>query len=266
MELRGFLARSPFAIANSWTSLFAPENGRPAKREPRHGRLFPAISVVIPAHNEERYLGPTLCALHEQTYRFFEIIVVANGCTDETQQAARGRCHRVIVLPEKNLGKARNLGARMAYGDLLLFLDADTILEPMALKQIAEDFSPTDAAGTLHARPDSNRLSCWLIYQLKNFMHRSALHPGSSGVIICWKDQFLKAGRFDEGLEVRENSDLIKRLKRFGRYKFIGDVTAITSMRRYEQRGVGRVLWLWCRLWFQSLVGDLHHHRYEAVR
>src|SRR5690242_3707461 len=254
MELREFLARPPFAIANTWTSLFAPESTRPAKRQPRRGRLFPAISVVIPAHNEERYLGATLGALHRQTYRFFEIIVVANGCNDRTQAVARGRCHRVIVLPEKNLGKSRNLGAQMAYGDLLLFLDADTILEPMALKQIAEDFSSTDAAGTLRAKPDSNRLSCCLIYLLKNFMHRSALHPGSSGVILCWKNQFLKAGGFDEGLEVRENSELIKRLRRYGRYKFIGDVTATTSMRRYEQRGVGRVVWLWCRLWFESLV------------
>lgn len=266
MELREFLARPPFAIRNKWTSFFAPESPRPTKPQPRQSRLFPAISVVIPAHNEERYLGSTLCALHRQTYRFFEIIVVANGCNDRTQEVARGRCHRVIVLPEKNLGKSRNLGARMAYGDLLLFLDADTILEPMALKQIAEDFSPADAAGTLHAKPDSNRLSCCLIYQLKNFMHRSALHPGSSGVILCWREQFLKAGGFDEGLEVRENSELIKRLTRYGRYKFIGDVTATTSMRRYEQRGVCRVVWLWCKLWFESLVGDLHHRHYDAVR
>jgi hypothetical protein len=76
----------------------------------------------------------------------------------------------------------------------------------------------------------------------------------------------LAAGGFDEELEVRENSELIKRLKRFGQYRYIGDVTATTSMRRYEQRGVRRVVWLWCRLWLESVFGDLHQRVYEAVR
>ncbi len=87
------------------------------------------ISVVIPAHNEEGYLGATLAALHRQTYCNYEIIVVANGCTDRTAQIARGRCHRLIVLPEKHLGLSRNLGARVSQGELLLFLDADTTVE-----------------------------------------------------------------------------------------------------------------------------------------
>jgi hypothetical protein len=154
----------------------------------------------------------------------------------------------------------------MARGELLLFLDADTTLEPMALRRIAQDFSVRDAAGTLQGRPDSERFACRLIYLLKNFVHRWSLHPGSSGVILCWREHFLRAGGFDEGLQVRENSELIKRLKRFGRYRYIGDVAATTSMRRYEQRGVGRVVWLWCKLWVLSLVGDLHQRCYEAVR
>src|SRR5262249_19460751 len=59
--------------------------------------------------------------------------------------------------------------------------------------------------------------------------------------------------------------DLIRRLKRSGRYRFIGEATATTSMRRYEQRGVGRVVWLWTRLWVESLFRDLHDRRYETV-
>jgi len=58
-------------------------------------------------------------------------------------------------------------------------------------------------------------------------------------VIVCWKDHFLRIGGFDEGLQVRENSDLIWRLKDFGAYKYIGEVAATTSMRRYEQSGSG---------------------------
>jgi glycosyltransferase involved in cell wall biosynthesis len=224
------------------------------------------ISVIIPAHNEEGYLEATLDALQRQNYGWFEIIIVANGCSDRTAQIARGRCQRLIVLSQKNLGIARNLGARMARGEVLVFLDADTILEPMALRRIAEDFTKEHAAGTVRGQPDGQRLAYRLIYALKNFIHRWSFHPGSSGVILCWKEHFVRSGGFDEGLEVRENSELMKRLKRFGKYKYIPDITATTSMRRYEQRGVHRMVLLWLKLWVQSFVSDLHQRHYETVR
>jgi glycosyltransferase involved in cell wall biosynthesis len=179
---------------------------------------------------------------------------------------ARGRCHRLIVLSQKNLGVARNLGARMARGELLLFLDADTLLEPAALRRIAEVFHERDAAGTLRGVPDESRFAYQLIYGFKNVLHRCKLHPGSSGVILCWREQFMRSGGFDEGLEVRENSDIIRKLKKFGRYRYIGQARAITSMRRYTQRGVASVVWLWCKLWVGSFFLDLHQRRYEPVR
>ena len=226
----------------------------------------PEISVIIPAHNEENYLRATLDSLHQQEYPPHEIIVIANGCVDRTAQVARNRCHRLVVLSQKSLGISRNLGARIAQGELLLFLDADTTLPPSALKKIAENFSTRDSCGTLHGQPESDRLSFKLLYALKNFVHRARLHAGSSGVILCWKKDFVRVGGFDEGLQVRENSELIKRLSRHGKYKYIRDVSAITSMRRYEQKGVAVMIWLWIKLWFQSLFGDLHKKQYETVR
>jgi glycosyltransferase involved in cell wall biosynthesis len=224
------------------------------------------ISIVIPAHNEECYLGQTLAALNRQEYAPFEIIVVANGCTDRTAEVARGRCHRLIILSQKSLGVARNLGARMANGELLVFLDADTLLEPKALSVITQVFSNAHSSGTLKGRPDGKRLKYRLIYGLKNLVHRSALHCGSSGVIFCWKEHFMRTGGFDEGLEVRENSDLIRRLRCFGKYRYIEAVAATTSMRRYDQCGCGRMVWMWVKLWAQSLFGDLHDRRYETIR
>jgi glycosyltransferase involved in cell wall biosynthesis len=224
------------------------------------------ISIVIPAHNEEDYIGRTLDALNSQNYPDCEIIVVANGCTDRTAEEAQGKCRRLVALSQKNLGVARNLGARMATGNLLIFLDADTILEPDALRTIAEEFSEENAGGTLHGVPDSDRFAYRLIYWLKNFMHRFVVHNGSSGVIICWKRHFTRVGGFDERLELRENSELIRRLKCFGSYKYISATSATTSMRRYERRGVGKIVWLWIKLWFLSLFGDLRNRKYEPVR
>ncbi len=224
------------------------------------------VSVVIPAHNEEAYLKATLAALRKQKFPRCEVIVVANGCTDRTEDVARERCDQLVVLSQKGLGVARNLGARMAKGELLIFLDADTVLEKNALRTIAEKFTHQHAAGTLKGKPDSDRFAYRMIYGLKNFVHFSSVHQGSSGVIICWKDHFIRLGGFKESLEIRENSDLIKRLKQFGQYKYLGRATAVTSMRRYERRGVGRTIWLWIRLWFVSLFKDLQNRQYETVR
>jgi glycosyltransferase involved in cell wall biosynthesis len=226
----------------------------------------PLVSVIIPAHNEEHYLGHTLETLRGQTCTAFEVIVVANGCSDRTAEVARGRCDQLLVLSQKGLGVSRNLGARIAKGRLLLFLDADTVLDAKALETIVAEFGNSTAAGTVRGVPDVPILKYRLLYGLKNFVHRSSIHHGSSGVILCWKRHFMQTGGFDEGLEVRENSELIRRLKRFGKYKYLHNVAATTSMRRYDQRGCGRMIWLWVKLWVHSLFGDLHHRKYETVR
>jgi hypothetical protein len=154
----------------------------------------------------------------------------------------------------------------MASGDILVFLDADTHLSPGAVRRIAEEFSEQCAAGTVKGAPDEPAASYRFVYCLKNTVHRLGLHPGSSGVILCWRRHFLKVGGFDEGLEVRENSELMRRLMRFGKYKYVGDVEAVTSMRRFERKGLWRLSWLWLRVWVQSNFGDLHRRRYEIVR
>ncbi len=204
-----------------------------------------SMSVIIPAHNEEYYLGKTLEALHRQTCRSFEVVVIANGCSDHTAEIA---------------------GARIAKGHLLIFLDADTLLNAKALEAILAEFGDSTAAGTARGVPDVPNLKYRLLYGMKNFVHRTSIHHGSSGVILCWKRHFMQTGGFDEGLEVRENSELIRRLKRFGKYKYLRDVTATTSMRRYDQRGCRRMMWLWLKLWIHSLFGDLHQRKYETVR
>lgn len=243
--------------------------GKGASSRKRKRRKFHSdklISIIIPAHNEEDYIGPTLDALNRQNYPNFEIIVVANGCTDKTAALALNNCHRLVVLSNKGLGLSRNLGARLAQGDILLFLDADTLLEPGALETIANKFSQKYAAGTLKGKPDNERFSHKMIYFVKNFVHRTGIHHGSSGAILCWREHFVATRGFDEGLQVRENSELINRLGRFGKYRYIGETAAITSMRRYERGGTKRIMLLWFKIWMQSLFGDLHHKNYETIR
>lgn len=266
METRSFLELAPAPLPGWRKWLDANLGGSRDERVAVRPPPTRILSVIVPAHNEVAYLGATLEALAAQNYPWFEVIVVANGCSDGTPEVARGRCQRLIVLSRKNLGVARNLGARMARGEILVFLDADTVLEPMTLSRIAEEFEDGAAVGTVRGRPDRDDLRYRVFYGFKNTIHRLRLHPGSSGVIVCWKKHFLKVGGFDEGLEVRENSHLMRRLTEFGKYAYLDDVSATTSMRRFENRGFARVTWLWLKVWLQSWFGDLHHRQYEPVR
>jgi glycosyltransferase involved in cell wall biosynthesis len=223
------------------------------------------ISVIIPARNEEEFLPATIEALKAQTYRNFETIVVANGCSDRTAEVARDLGCRVFELEDRGLGAARNLGGREAVGQILLFLDADTLLPREALKIVASKFRRCHSCGTLWGEPDSRKLSHKLIYTAKNFIHAAHLHCGSSGVILCWKDDFLEVGGFDESLYLRENSHLMKRLLKFGRYCFIARTSAITSMRRYESQGTGEMVRLWLKVWWKSIVSDIRNETYEDL-
>ena len=236
-------------------------------------RLFPRagqpdrvfISVVIPAHNEEEMLPATLDALNKQTFRNFETIVVTNGCTDNTADAVRGKCTHLFELQERGLGPARNLGAAKARGNLLLFLDADTLLEPGALQIIARQFKRRHSAGTLRGVPDQPKTPYKVIYFMKNFVHQSHAHHGSSGVILCWKDHFEAVGGFDNELYLRENSDLMKKLRQFGSYKYISATPAITSMRRYERTGTSEMVLLWLKVWVLSNFSDIRNQTYEGM-
>jgi len=232
---------------------------------PKERSSPPFISIVIPAHNEEEFLPATLNALKKQNYRHFETIVVTNGCTDRTADAVRGKCDQLYELEERGLGPARNLGAAKARGNLLLFLDADTILEPNALQIIARKFKRHHSAGTLRGVPDYDKASYKVIYFLKNFVHKSHAHHGSSGVILCWKDHFDAVGGFDNELYLRENSDLMKKLRQFGSYKYISSTPAITSMRRYEKTGTSEMVLLWLKVWVLSNFSDIRNQTYEGM-
>jgi glycosyltransferase involved in cell wall biosynthesis len=225
-----------------------------------------SISVIIPAYNEEKYLPATLKALARQNYRKFEVIVVGNGCTDRTEEVSRPLCDRFLYLEEKGLSKARNLGGKKARGELLLFLDADTLLAPEALEMVASRFDRTCAAGTVKGKPDTPRLTYRSLYLLKNLAHTLKIHRGSSGVMLCWRDHFKEVDGFDEQLHVRENSDLLNRLARYGKYICINETAAVTSMRRYDQKGFWEMIWLWIKVWMIALFSDIRNRAYETVR
>jgi glycosyltransferase involved in cell wall biosynthesis len=108
------------------------------------------ISVVIPAFNEEGYLGETLARLN-RAKAFLqgegglpaEIIVVDNDSDDSTADVARALGATVARERQHNVAKVRNSGAKLSHGDVLVFVDADTIVPDKLLSRIVEVMSDT---------------------------------------------------------------------------------------------------------------------------
>jgi len=94
------------------------------------------VSVVIPAHNSVRYIGPTLDSILAQKHRPIEILVVDDGSTDSTAQTVRGYAPEVRVIEQEQQGHpaARNAGIRAAVGEFLGFLDHDDLWSPDKLE------------------------------------------------------------------------------------------------------------------------------------
>jgi glycosyltransferase involved in cell wall biosynthesis len=118
------------------------------------------ISVVIPAHNEEKTIGRCLDAMTRQTTtKPFEVIVVNNASTDDTARIARqykNKLHlRVIGERQKGRGAARRRGFACAKGSIILSTDADTVVPAGWIHRMAGYFAdPTVLAVTGTMRID----------------------------------------------------------------------------------------------------------------
>ncbi len=96
-------------------------------------KSLPVVSIIIPAYNAHLYIGATLESAVKQTFRSFEIIVVDDGSTDDTQSIAQNFYDRgVTVISQSNAGPAaaRNRALSIARGEYVALLDADDIWEP----------------------------------------------------------------------------------------------------------------------------------------
>ena len=230
--------------------------------------MVPNISIIIPAHNEEKYIRKTLHSLSQQTYQDYEAIVVANGCTDKTEQIVRKRSGKRISLYSlgaANVSKARNHGAERASGNILVFLDADTVLHGNALHTIHQNFLDHHAVATTKVRPDLKGIGYKTLMGLKNFHNKTKIYEGCGGILICRKSDFDSVNGYDTSIIVKEHRKLTLKLMKLGGYACLNTFVT-TSMRRFENWGVAKAGVFWVKQWVKDKVGNLGNSDYERVR
>jgi len=115
---------------------------------------LPLVSVIVPAFNNGRFIGPALESLFRQTYpeERREIIVVDDGSTDDTPEIIK-KCGQEIIyirLEHKGIAGARNAGISHARGEIITFLDSDDLWREERLQKVVERFTENPRAGMVY--------------------------------------------------------------------------------------------------------------------
>lgn len=160
-------------------------------------------SVIIPARNSSNTIQECLESVVRQDYTNFEIIVVDDNSTDNTYQIA-SKFSKVILLDKQSgAGKARNIGAANARGDIFVFLDSDCRVEPDYLGRLHDIFrkeNPDVITGGYDKYLDENKISKFNFYELTYRRRNLSGYIGSfsSHNLAIKREVFLDIGGFPE--------------------------------------------------------------------
>jgi len=194
---------------------------------------MPKVSVVVPVYNGERYLTEALNSIFAQTFQSFEVICIDDGSTDGSLAILEGFLGRVTLVRQANAGQgaARNVGARIANGTYLAFLDQDDRWYPHKLERQAAMLDAHSDAVLVHCNSDrmdkngqmllngatqAERITA-LASPLGRLIEEGLILPSA---MMVRREAFERAGLFDPLLRGFEDFDLCARLKREGRFLF----------------------------------------------
>lgn len=178
------------------------------------------LSVVIPARNEEAYIGRALRSVARQAWPLerLEAIVVDNASTDRTAAVVESLAVHVtplrIVLvrePRPGRSRAKNRGAAAARGDVLLFLDADSVMAPTLAAEIIAHRHIGYPAGSVRVIAETTDFFDRWFFELMEI--GKTYFRIRAQMLYCSREWFERSGGFDESLEIAEDREFLQRLQ-----------------------------------------------------
>ena len=203
------------------------------------------ISFVVPAYNEEKYLAATLASIHaaaRSAGELYEIVVANDASTDATAAVAEQGGARVITIQKRQIAATRNAGARASTGDMLIFVDADTLVNAPLIAEAAAALRAGAAGGGAPVRLD--RAPWWLHFLMWLVIPVFRIAKWAAGCFVyCTRDAFEKTGGFDEEYFAAEEIFFSQALKRQGRFVTLRSFVT-SSSRKLDSHGFGHFVWL----------------------
>ncbi len=216
------------------------------------------ISFVVPAYNEEAYLGRCLQAILAQTDdspEKFDIVVVNNASTDGTRALAASFPRvRVVDEPRKGLTYARQAGFDASVGDLIANVDADSVLTPGWVAEVVRSFEENPKLAALSGPVIYYELTAqqrvlvrvyyfiaWSTYAINRYLLRvGSMIQGGNFVVARWALE--QIGGFDTRIAFYgEDTDIARRLSKVGPVLFTLKLKMNTSARRLQKEGILRM-------------------------
>lgn len=230
-------------------------------------QTLPSLSIVIPAKNEERYLPILLDGLDTQTYRPQQIILADAQSTDKTRELALAR--GCLVVEGGMPGPGRNAGAKLATGEVILFLDADVrIMDPKFLERALREMTEKQLAiATVDIELVNGKPLDKLAHAFYNYYVRmwGSLRPHAPGFcIFIQRSLFEKIGGFDPSIYLAEDHELAARAAKLGKFGFLSGVTVGVTDRRLRRDGGFKVAIKYILAEFHMVfLGPIRHNKFH---
>jgi glycosyltransferase involved in cell wall biosynthesis len=199
------------------------------------------ISFVVPAHNEELELPATLRAIHaaaSSSGQSYQIIVVDDASTDATPEIASRAGAEVIQIERRQIAAARNAGVRVARGEYLFFVDADTRIKQTHITEAIAAQQAGYAGGSARVAMDGF-IPIWGRMLLRGFsLLYFGLNLGAGAFLFTNQGNFEAVGGFDEQYFAGEEVYFSLALKKLGRFKVLREpvVTSGRKLRMYPAK------------------------------
>jgi glycosyltransferase involved in cell wall biosynthesis len=221
------------------------------------------LSFVIPAYNEERFIGRAIAAIRVAARDLaldHEIVVADDASTDATARIALDAGARVVPASCRHIAATRNAGARAARGTRLVFVDADTLVSTRVVRMALEALDAGAVGGGAGMRfCDSAPWWARALMAATVRFHRMTLLAAGC-FLFCTRAAFEAAGGFDERYFCAEEWVLSNALKRHGRFVVLRD-EVLTSGRKADAASARRIALLVHGVMMRG-VGGLRHRRY----
>lgn len=211
------------------------------------------ISFIVPAYNEEQCLAETLDALHATGLALgepYEVLVADDGSTDQTAVIAVQKGALLVRVAHRQIAATRNSGAREAMGDLLIFVDADTVVNAEVVRAAVQAMRGGAVGGGAGIRFDEPvpRFARALLWVIVRIFRATGLAAGC--FLFCTRAAFDAVGGFDEkyyGAEEIVMSRALKKLGRQGKFVILKQ-TVTTSARKLRTYSTGETIKMMARM------------------
>lgn len=204
------------------------------------------ISIIIPAYNEENYVGRTLDSiksLEKNKDWAVEVLIVNGSSTDKTKEIALRYNCQVLDVEKRGIGFARQQGLLHVDSEIVAYTDGDTVVPPdWLIKHVSALGKPGVVMTCGNYRVTDgyfpyyhfiNYIQPKLFYLSYRLTGRVFAASGQN--IAFWRDKALSIGGFDENLKVMEDTDMARRMTKVGKVVMLKDSCVYSSGRRSKE-------------------------------